>query len=159
MEKLLLALLFLHLPTSPAYQTYKQYCNARFSFCVEYPANFKAQAPPANGDGLSWLSEDKKTKIRAYAGLAIEGFEQLNQEFTAATKHIKLSYKTIKKDWFIFSGLNSNNKIVYRKTRKTSINYLGQPATPVFQTLMIEYPAGQAKLYKSYCQQIANSLQ
>jgi hypothetical protein len=58
----------------------KKYCNARFDFCVEYPASFVSMPPPANNDGLTFLSTDKKTKIPAFGSLAVEDFDRIDQE-------------------------------------------------------------------------------
>ncbi len=139
-------------------QSDKQYCNERFSFCITYPRQFTPLPPPENGDGQRFVSTDKKATILTFGSLAIEDFDSLGQEYAQASKNTAVSYKRIAKDWFIFSGKNSNGNIVYRKTRKMKIDYMDDKKTAVFQTLMIEYPAGQAVLYEAYCKQIANSL-
>jgi len=127
-------------------------------FCVEYPANFIRLPPPENGDGLSFQSADKKTEIRAFGSVAIEDFDKLSQEYALPTNDIKMTYKKIYKNWFIICGITSQGKVMYRKTCKRKVNYMGQPGTLVFQTLMIEYPKSQVGLYKSYCAMIAESL-
>ena len=157
MQEILLFILFAVLAEKKVDDTYDKYCNDRFAFCVEYPKQFKSDPPPENDDGLSFKSPDGQSTIWAFGSLAIEDFDKLDQEFEIATKDISLTYKHQEKNWFIFSGITNDNKIVYQKTRKTSINYFGQPGTAVFQTLMIEYPPNQAKIYNSYCQKIANS--
>ena len=58
--------------------SYKKYCNARFDFCVEYPASFVNLPPPENNDGLTFLSTDKKTKILAFGSLASEDFDRID---------------------------------------------------------------------------------
>jgi hypothetical protein len=75
-----------------------------------------------------------------------------------ASGDIQLTYKKITKDWFVFSGVDKAGKIVYRKTVKKKINYMGDEGVAVFQTLMITYPASQNKLYAPYCSVIAKSL-
>jgi hypothetical protein len=136
----------------------KKYCNARFDFCVEYPASFVSMPPPANNDGLTFLSTDKKTKIPAFGSLAVEDFDRIDQEFTIAISNINLTYKKVSKDWFIFSGLSKQGEIVYRKTVRKKINYKGDQGVYVFQTLMIIYPAVQNNIYQTYCIKISKSL-
>jgi hypothetical protein len=75
-----------------------------------------------------------------------------------ASGHMQLTYKKITKDWFVFSGVDKAGRIVYRKTVKKKINYMGDAGAAVFQTLMITYPASQNKLYAPYCSVIAKSL-
>lgn len=138
--------------------SYKKYCNARFDFCVEYPASFVNLPPPENNDGLTFLSTDKKTKILAFGSLASEDFDRIDQEFNIAISKINLTYKKVTKDWFVFSGLGKQGEIVYRKTVKKKINYTGDRDAYVFQTLMITYPASQKNIYQTYCRKISKSL-
>jgi hypothetical protein len=49
--------------------------------------------------------------------------------------------------WFILSGITKSGKVIYRKTCKKKVNYMGQPGTIVFQTLMIEFPKSQSNIY------------
>jgi hypothetical protein len=137
---------------------FSSYCNSRFDFCIEYPASFSKQQEPDNQDGLTFLSADRKTEIRTFGSLAIEDFDLLSDEFKSATADLKVTYKAIKKDWFIVSGIDSQGRIVYRKTAKKQVNYMGQGAATVFQTLMISYPTSQIDVYNAYCLKIAKSL-
>jgi hypothetical protein len=137
---------------------YLIHCNARFNFCISYPADFIKLPESENGDGRIFISKDKKTEIRMYGSLAIEDFDKLEQEFTTQTSHTHLSYKMINGDWFIFSGTDAKGNIVYQKTVKKKIDYMGEKNTYVFQTLTISYPPNQSKKYNSYCKLIAKSL-
>lgn len=74
---------------------------------------------------MVFLSADKKAEIRAFGRLAIEDFDRLDQEFESATGQLKLIYKHITKDWFVVSGINEKGNIVYCKTRKKIIDYMG----------------------------------
>lgn len=137
---------------------YIQYCNPRFNFCILYPSDFIKLPESENGDGRIFISKDKKTEIRMYGKLAIEDFDKLSQEFTSATSDIQLTYKMIKGTAFIFSGMDANGNIVYVKTVKKNIDYMGEKNITVFLTLMIRYPRAQNKQYDAYCKQIAKSL-
>ncbi|ANE50573.1 hypothetical protein [Flavisolibacter tropicus] len=137
---------------------YSSYCNNRFSFCIEYPTGFNKQQKPDNDDGMIFLSADKKTEVRAFGSLATEPFNELSQELEMAIDNKNVTYKTVKKDWFIISGTDKNGNIFYRKTVKKKINYMGTGETEVFQTLMITYPTSQKDVYSSFCSTIAKSL-
>lgn len=137
---------------------YALYCNSRFDFCVEYPASFSKLPKPDNDDGMTFLSADKKATISAFGSLATEPFETLDQELALAITDKKVTYKVVRKDWFILSGTDRNGNIFYRKTVKKKINYMELGETDVFQTLMLSYPPSQKQLYHSYCQKIAKSL-
>jgi len=134
------------------------YCNSRFSFCIKYPKSFVKQPSPENGDGLIFLSKDKETEILAFGSLVIEGLDPLEQEYKLSTNDINLTYKFITKKYFIISGTTKAGKIVYRKTCKRKINYMGEPGTYVFQTLMITYPTSQINIYETFCSYISKSL-
>ena len=45
---------------------YKDYCNARFGFCISYPNTFKAQGESYNGDGQEFISADGKSSLLVY---------------------------------------------------------------------------------------------
>lgn len=137
---------------------YASYCNNRFHFCVEYPATFSKQQKPDNNDGMIFLSSDRKTEIRTFGSLATEPFNELSQELEMATEDKIVTYKSVKKDWFIISGTDKEGNIFYRKTVKKKINYIGTGETEVFQTLMITYPSVQKGAYSSFCSKIAKSL-
>jgi len=101
----------------------------------------------------------KKDGVRIFGRLAIEGLDQLKQEYGFAGGGLKITYKKITRDHFIISGLNKKGDIVYRKTVKKKITYQGQPGTEVFQTLMITYTGADRTKYENYCRYISGSLQ
>ena len=138
---------------------YKNYCNARFDFCIGYPKDFLKQPDPENGDGTSFISNDKKSQIWAYGRLAVEDLDKIEQEFDISTKDIRLTYRVLKVDWFIFSGIDLKGNIIYQKTVKKNITYFGSAGTNVFQTLRIAYPTDQSKKHEPYCKVISKSLQ
>jgi hypothetical protein len=145
---------------TPKTKNYKTYCNDRFQFCIDYPSSFIPQEEPINGDGRTFQSRDEKAQITAYGGFAlVDVSATLDQYFEMVTSDIELSYKVLKKDYFIISYFNKNGDIVYSKTILKKIAYMGsgEKDTDVFQTLMITYPKNQTHLYDSYCKKIADS--
>lgn len=148
--------------------TRKQYCNNRFQFCMEYPEDFNAEGESGNGDGQTFSARKGTAKIWTYGHLVIDpadiddnakpGADPLLYEFKSATEGLKMAYKVIKPNYYIYSGTNKNGDIVYAKTAKHKINYMGSPDSEVFQTIMIIYPAAEQDKYKDYCTYIAGSL-
>ena len=136
---------------------YTTYCNSRFAFCIKYPKSFGKGKESDNGDGAIFNSKDKKAEIRSYGSLALEDFDKLEQRFKLATEGITVTYKTMKADWFVFSGTDNAGNIIYQKTVKKKIAYFGDAGTPVFQTVRIKYPAEQQKNYEGYCGVMAKS--
>ena len=51
--------------------TYRTYHNARFGYQIDYPADFKPQPEPTNGDGRRFVSPDGQTVLTAYAGYQV----------------------------------------------------------------------------------------
>jgi hypothetical protein len=151
-------ILFLFLITTGFRPGYKKYCNARFNFCISYPSDFTKLPESENGDGRIFISKDKKAEIRMYGSLAVEEYETLIQHFAIQSSGLRLSFKSIKVSSYIFSGTGEDGKIIYQKTVKRGIEYMGSKNTDVFQTLRISYPPDQKKKYESYCAVIAKSL-
>jgi hypothetical protein len=136
------------------------YCNDRFGFCVQYPKTFTGQGEAENGDGQIFFTHDKTAEIRAYGMLMLEDVnETIEEEYASAARSLQVSYKVVKSDWFIVSGLDKTGKIVYRKTAKKKIRYMREDEanTIAYQTLMITYPKEQQGLYGNYCKEIAKS--
>lgn len=138
-----------------------EYCNSRFDFCIQYPADFIAQGEAANGDGQRFLSKDKQAEIAAYGMNVLEELnDHVNEEFKMQTKGINVSYQVIKPNSFIFSGLDKEGKIIYQKTVMKKVKYEGEEEdTRLWQTLTITYPKSQQTKYASYCTIISRSLQ
>jgi len=145
-------------PNQLADKGYSSYCNSKFDFCIQYPSSFKKLPPPENGDGLIFISADSLAEIRAYGSLVAALDNGLSDEYSFATTSLDITYKRMTDHSFIISGMNKDNRIIYRKTSISKIRYMGEPGTQVFRTLMIEYPASQSAQYEEYCRRISNSL-
>jgi len=156
-----LVILFLS-GAATAQDAYKEYCNARFQYCISYPADFVGEGESANGDGQVFYSPDRAVKITGYGSLVLEEEDlgKLSRQYTFSAKGIKVSYKVMKPDWFIFSGTDTAGNIVYQKTIRKKVPYMGQDdLTPIFQTWQNVYPASRQEQYKAYCALLAKKLQ
>lgn len=158
-----LLLLTTLLITSSSFQNkpLTEYCNGRFGYCINYPAALIPQGEAANADGQTFLSKDKQTVVTTYGMLALEEVnDNLQENFALETKNIQVTYKVIKANSYLFSGLNKEGKIVYQKSVLKKIAYMGEEKeeTLAWQTLSITYPKAQQATYGSYCSVIAKSL-
>ena len=55
-----------------AAQPWKRYGNDRFGVTADVPADWQAQPPPENGDGLTFLSPDGKASLAVYGRYVME---------------------------------------------------------------------------------------
>ncbi|WP_212005025.1 hypothetical protein [Chitinophaga sp. HK235] len=133
---------------------------------MEYPQDFKGEGESTSGDGQTFMARQGSAKIWAFGHLVLDPRDldenadpdPMKYELKSATSDYKVAYKVVKPNFFIFSGTDDKGNIVYCKTVKRKIDYLGDPATEVFQTVMILYPAAEQEKYKDYCTYIAGSL-
>ena len=144
---LLMALIFFASIISPALaQSYKKYCNGRFGFCVEYPANFGMEPAPTNNDGRAFY--DGEGFRLSVSGINNIMDETLKSEMISQEQNFdNISYRTSGSNWYVISGLKGN-KIVYLKTfvGKRSINHL-----------YISYPSQMKAEYESIVTRISRS--
>ncbi|MBV9988334.1 MAG: hypothetical protein JO301_11690 [Chitinophagaceae bacterium] len=134
---------------------FNTYCNSRFEFCIQYPGSFIAQPESANHDGRTFIAADKKAEIRAFGSLVTEGAGNIARQFATATAGLKITTKTVKDSWFLFSGVDAQGNIVCRKTRTKRLSRSRLTGGTAYQSLMIIYPASQKLLYGSYCELIS----
>lgn len=110
--------------------TFKTYHNPRFEYSISYPPKVLIPQPiAANGDGREFLSEDGRTIMLVYGQENVRD-ETLREIYQETSESITVSYKTLKKNWFVVSGLKGD-KIFYRKTIYRNDQFL---------TFSIEYP-------------------
>lgn len=137
---------------------FNTYCNDRFQFCIEYPKNFTPQGESHNGDGQSFLSEDKKSTLIVSGIMSIVDVNPtIKEHFEMVTIDENITYKVLKKDFFIISGYNKNGDIFYQKTLAKNFKENNKNTLPdYYQTLKIVYPKNQSKKYSEYCKKISN---
>src|ERR1700722_305003 len=68
----LLAALLVCAGVAVAAQPWKRYGNDRFGVTADVPADWHAQPPPENGDGLTFLSPDGKASLAVYGRYVME---------------------------------------------------------------------------------------
>src|SRR5687768_14502973 len=108
----LLALLLLIVGLPAAAETYRVYANERFGQTADVPASWRADPPPANGDGLIFRSPDGN------AALTVSG-----------SLNIADSVKEAMRDQ---GTPNDGENVTYRKTGKRDVTISGTKGDNIF---------------------------
>ena len=141
---LLLILLFTILQAQePNEYKYKQYCNARFDYCVLYPTSFGMRPPSYNDDGRKFY-DNFGLELLVYGGYNVLDktlLQEMEEEFT------KITYSQQKANWYVLSGYK-DDKIIYMKT------YLKYG---IFHHLSITYPASEKGDYNLLVKEVSKS--
>ena len=129
-----------------AKEPYNEYCNARFRFCVQYPANFGKGPAPVNNDGRDFYDND------GFYMTASGMHNVLNNSLQAERKSQeedfdRITYRVSKKHFFVLSGYDGED-ILYIKT------YIGKD---FIYHLYIRYPSNRKHYYDRYVSKISKS--
>src|ERR1700737_4664581 len=148
-----LATLALAFPAGAAQHTYRTYHNARFDFSISYPADLLIpQGESDNHDGQKFRSRDGRAEMLVY-GLHNALNQTLRQLYAEETNpsadhpHRTVSYKTLKGNWFVVSGIE-DGKVFYQKTMMSR---------GLFKTFRIEYDESEKGLYNPLTTQMVHS--
>ncbi len=125
---------------------YRTYTNARYDYSIAYPAHLLTpQGEADNGDGQIFRSSDGLTEMRVYGSQDLGG--GLAAAYSEAQEGKNVTYKTMKRNWFVVSGYNGE-KIFYQKTMFKD---------GVLKTFTIEYNQSQKSIYDAALARIARS--
>ncbi|HEX8494596.1 MAG TPA: hypothetical protein VF658_17250 [Pyrinomonadaceae bacterium] len=125
---------------------YKTYTNARYGYSIAYPSSLLIpQGEADNGDGQAFRSKDGAAEMRVYGSQNMGG--GLTAAYTEAQAGKDVSYKIIKRNWFVVSG-RSGGKVFYQKTMMKN---------DVLKTFTIEYDEAQKATYDAVTTRIARS--
>ena len=127
---------------------YETYVNPRFGFSILYPSFLTPEPEPDNGDGRTF-SNDNNEKIRVYAqynvmDYSIEELQQMYENTIDGT----ITYSTQKNNWFVLSGVNSENNIYYMKTILSN---------GIEHTVLLTYPQDKKQLYNEIVNRVTKS--
>ncbi len=97
-------------------QTFKTYTNVRFAYAVDYPADLLIpQGEPDNGDGQRFVSRSGDVELLVVGSFnALEKslrdrFAEELQRDPRTERPRTITYKVLKKDWFVVSGTEGKN--------------------------------------------------
>lgn len=96
---------------------YKSYCNERYNFSVDVPADLIDQGPSGSGDGNTFKSKDGKTELKVWGGYnALEETpRQAMERYMGLEKGVVYTLKTATKTWYALSW-SKKNVIHYQKS-------------------------------------------
>ena len=124
------------------YQT--EYTNGRFGFTLVYPENlFVTKILSDNDDGITLYNSDRSLELRAYGSWYGENIQQIyhEEQSWAEESGKKVTYKVLKKSWFVLSGIDMNKQtIFYLKS------YFREGKSLSFR---LEYPIADKEKYDS----------
>lgn len=140
--------------------TYGNYCNARYSYCIDYPQSFSPQPEATNGDGRVFLNPEDSATLTVYGTRGVD-FEteqprSIHQNYDLDIQGVEeaggeVTYRKLGDSFYVLSGHNSQGLIFYQKTIVTHDEQSGSPS---FAYAVMEYPASHAKAYVSVCTKI-----
>lgn len=135
-------------------ETYGRYYNQRFGYSISYPKDILyPQGESDNGDGQKFLSKNADATLLVYASHnALEKtvkdlYQEAVSENTETNALKNVTYKVLKKNWFVVSGFKDKN-IFYQKTVMTNYGY---------KSFYIEYPASKKTSYNPIVKTVAAS--
>ena len=102
---------------------YNTYCNARFKYCIKYPALLIPQGEADNGDGQKFISKDGKSELAVWG--SINALNQSLKDYAImSSKDKKISSKSIQKNYFMISGHEKDGRLFYQKTLLKGDEYI-----------------------------------
>lgn len=139
--------------SSLAPPAYKAYHNQRFGYRIDYPADFRPQPEPDNGDGRRFISPDGQVVLTAYASYnALDGGLAEDHKLARQgwqVKHAILTLDQLTRTGYVLSG-QVRGRIFYEKTVLKS---------NTLTTFLWEYPAGRKAALDAVIQHTIRTLQ
>lgn len=145
---LLLAFSALSAAQAPQYRTY---ANERFGTTAEVPADWNADPPPENGDGLVFRSPDGHGSVTVSGSLHIwDSIDEAMRIFDQPENGERITYRHREPRALVVSGTRGD-MIFYAK-------HILSCRDQVWNDLHIEYPAGEKAAYDAVVTHISRSL-
>lgn len=126
---------------------YRRYCNARFAYCLDYPARFTMEAAPVNNDGRTFYDEYGGMEMEVYGTHnALESTLSADMRETAGEID-RVTYKKMGRNWFVLSGYSGRNIVYIKKWLHND----------EFYVLQMIYPVSAKKIYDKIVTRISRS--
>lgn len=111
------------LKTTEPFVSNDSYCNARFGYCIEYPAGILIpQEEAANGDGRKFNNRKGDVILTVFGRLNLDSegevipfAKQYKNDLARLQKEAKITYKIAGSDFYVISGQYKNGKTFYHK--------------------------------------------
>lgn len=129
------------------------YRNARFGTSLTFPAEiFSNQLEaPANGDGLTWLSDDGASlAVYASTNALMLSPGQFADQASQGQGEFEVTYRRVADDWVVLSGYEEGNIFYYR---------FEFGSDDVIHAMLLKYPPTLRDKYDPLTGTIGSSLQ
>jgi hypothetical protein len=145
-----IALLALAVAATAAPQ-YRSYANARFGTTADVPADWKADPPPENGDGLRFWSPDQRASLTVSGSLNVyDTVEEAMKAYEEPGEGEKITYRHRDPRALVVSGTRGDT-IFYAK-------HILSCGDQIWNSIHLEYPAAQKTAYDALVTHVAQSL-
>jgi len=152
MLRIVLTALAVVLPAADALADLTVYRNARFGTTLTFPSEVftRQMEPPANGDGMTWLSDDGAS-LAAYASnnalmLSPRAFADQASE---GNGRFEVTYRRVADRWVVLSGYEDGQIFYYR---------FEFGAGDVIHSMLLRYPTDRRDRYDPLTGEIGASL-
>jgi hypothetical protein len=130
---------------------YRTYVNERFGTTADVPADWKADPPPENGDGLRFRSPDRRASLTVYGSLNVaDTVEDAMRNFETPDKDETITYRHRERRAVVVSGIRGDT-IFYSK-------HVLSCRDQIWNSVHIEYPAAEKTAYDALVTRVSRSL-
>ncbi len=130
---------------------YRTYANPRFGTTADVPADWKPDAPPANGDGLKFRSPDGRASITVSGMLNVyDTVEEAMAAYETPGEGEKITYRHRQARTLVVSGTRGD-AIFYAK-------HMLSCGDQIWNSVYLDYPASEKAAYDALVTRVAQSL-
>jgi len=130
---------------------YRTYANARFGTTADVPADWKADPPPENGDGLRFWSPDQRASITVSGSLHVyDTIDEAMKIYEEPGKGETVTYRHREPRVLVVSGTRGDT-IFYAR-------HILSCGDQIWNNVYLEYPAAEKAAYDALVTHVARSL-
>lgn len=139
-----------------AAQSWATYLNPRYGFSIDYPPQFRAEPPPANGDGRDFAAADGaqftvsgQLNNPGAKQRTVAQFETYLRSVSGASDYSHVTYRFASADTLVLSGFRGDN-VFYEK-------YIFSQGGQIISAFIMTYPKSAKALYDPIVTRMSNS--
>lgn len=130
---------------------YRTYANPRFGTTADVPADWKADPPPENGDGLRFRSPDQRASLTV-SGM-LNSYDTIDEAMKSAEEpgeDEKITYRHREPRALVVSGTRGDTIFYTRRVLSCG--------DQIWNSVHLEYPAAEKAVYDALVTHVARSL-
>jgi hypothetical protein len=131
--------------------TWRTYHNPRFGTTADVPADWIAQPPPENGDGLVFVPSDHRAQIVVSGILNMGSIAAEIASRIKPSEDERITYSKVGVSSVVVSGFKGKDRIFYRRSMMSCKNQ-------IWNSVAIEYPASEKLTFDPVVQRASSSL-